>query len=153
MDVLLSNGYLKLSSCFTINQALPWTVDLWDRLAMSPENTMTWTAECTRLQPRRHQWCAHFAPKACAAISHLLGGREQLGDGVMWHDGFVVNLGTVLGAGRKMEAVKSHGWHIVEDGYVKFHDWPEPALLATPLFPDTAPGGGGTDIRRSILKA
>ncbi|KAI0603043.1 hypothetical protein F4775DRAFT_9758 [Biscogniauxia sp. FL1348] len=144
----LKNGYLKLTNCFTREQAAAATADLWTRLGMSPTDPATWTCARTHMPSHRAFDCAVFAPKAWAAICELCGGEDRVDPASrQWRDSFIVNLGSP----RKEEEGKEteenprdlDNWHVDGDFFVHYLDSPEQALLVIPLFSDVVPCGGG----------
>ncbi|KAI1102845.1 dihydrofolate reductase-like domain-containing protein [Jackrogersella minutella] len=143
----LANGYLKLTNCFTREQAADMIEGVWTRLGMSPTDKSTWTKERTRLPAHRTFDCAAFAPKAWAAICELCGGEDRVDPASReWRDSFIVNLGTAERAGVPVPPRELVEWHVDGDFFVHYLDSPEQALLVTPLFTDVAPQGGGTMI-------
>lgn len=45
IDFFLDNGWLKLSNCFTKEQADGLQSNLWTRLGMDPNDISTWSAQ------------------------------------------------------------------------------------------------------------
>ncbi|KAI2470406.1 hypothetical protein F4781DRAFT_390820 [Annulohypoxylon bovei var. microspora] len=144
-DFFLAHGYLKLSNCFTRDQAASVTEGVWTRLGMSPTDKRTWTQERTNMPWHRSFECATFAPKAWAAICELCGGEGRVNpESGLWRDGLIVNLGTAEGEGSPVPPKDLPGWHVDGDFFVHYLDSPEQALLVIPLFTDIASQGGGT---------
>ena len=77
VDHFMQHGWVKLSDCFTQEQADNITANLWTRLGMSPEDKSTWHTE--RINMPKHSTFAadKFAPKAWAAICDLVGGEVR----------------------------------------------------------------------------
>ncbi|KAI1089693.1 hypothetical protein F5B19DRAFT_466355 [Rostrohypoxylon terebratum] len=143
----LKNGYLKLTNCFTREQAASVTEGVWTRLGMSPTDKSTWSRERTNMPWHRSFSCAEFAPKAWAAICELCGGEDRVHpESGMWRDGLIVNLGTAEREGKPVPPKELAGWHVDGDFFVHYLDSPEQALLVTPLFTDIRSEGGGTMI-------
>ncbi|KAI2639556.1 hypothetical protein GGS26DRAFT_540669 [Hypomontagnella submonticulosa] len=146
-DFFLAHGYLKLSNCFTQEQAADVTEGVWTRLGMSPTDKSTWTKERTNMPSHRDFDVAEFAPKVWAAICELCGGEDRIApDSRNWRDSLIVNLGTAEGEGRPVPPRELTNWHVDGDFFVHYLDSPEQALLVIPLFTDIIPEGGGTII-------
>ena len=147
VDHFMQHGWIKLTNCFTQEQADEMTANLWTRLGMSPTDKSTWHTERVNM-PQHNQFAADkFAPKAWAGICDLLGGEERIADfNRTWNDGLIVNLGTPEGEGRDIPGEDLPGWHVDGDFFVHFLDSPEQGLLVIPLFSQIRPGGGGTYI-------
>ncbi|KAI1660360.1 hypothetical protein F4813DRAFT_386562 [Daldinia decipiens] len=144
-DFFLENGYLKLSNCFTHEQAASVTEGVWTRLGMSPTDKSTWTAEKTNMPSHRTFDCAEFAPKAWRAICELCGGEDRVSPASRhWRDSLIVNLGTAEREGRPVPPRELANWHVDGDFFVHYLDSPEQALLVIPLFTDVVSEGGGT---------
>ncbi|RYP64012.1 hypothetical protein DL771_008983 [Monosporascus sp. 5C6A] len=145
-EFFLTNGYLKLSNCFTQEQADDMTKGVWTRLGMSPTDKDTWTQERTHMPSHRSFDAATFAPRAWAAICELCGGEDRVDPRSReWRDSLIVNLGTPEAERRGPTPPKDlDEWHADGDFFVHYLDSPEQALLVIPLFTDIAPGGGGT---------
>ncbi|KAI1488113.1 dihydrofolate reductase-like domain-containing protein [Biscogniauxia mediterranea] len=141
----LKNGYLKLTNCFTREQAAAATADLWTRLGMSPTEPATWTRARTHMPAHRAFDCAAFAPKAWAAICELCGGEDRVDPASrQWRDSFIVNLGEPETGTLEVEDPRDlDNWHVDGDFFVHYLDSPEQALLVIPLFTDVVPCGGG----------
>ncbi|KAI0397760.1 hypothetical protein F5Y17DRAFT_290840 [Xylariaceae sp. FL0594] len=146
-EFFLKNGYLKLTNCFTREQAAEVCEGVWTRLGMSPTDKTTWTRERTNMPSHRTFDASVFAPKAWAAICELCGGEDRVAPkSKNWLDSLIVNLGTPEREGRPLHPRELPGWHVDGDFFVHYLDSPEQALLVTPLFTDILPGGGGTVI-------
>lgn len=143
----LTHGYIRLTNCFTQEQATEITKDVWTRLGMSPTDKSTWTKSQINMPSHFDFDSAAFAPKAWAAICELCGGEERISSHSRnWRDSFIVNLGTPEGEGNPVPPKKLEGWHVDGDFFVHYLDSPEQALLVIPLFTDIVPNGGGTII-------
>ncbi|KAI1338043.1 hypothetical protein F5Y15DRAFT_417477 [Xylariaceae sp. FL0016] len=141
----LANGYVKLNSCFTREQAQQVTEGVWTRLGMSPTDKSTWTKHRVNMPWHRTFDAATFAPKAWAAICALCGGEDRVAPASRdWRDSCIVNLGTAEGEGRPVPPKALREWHVDGDFFVHYLDSPEQALLVIPLFTDVEPQGGGT---------
>ncbi|KAI2626588.1 hypothetical protein GGR54DRAFT_477458 [Hypoxylon sp. NC1633] len=146
-DFFLKNGYLKLTNCFTREQAADVIEGVWTRLGMSPTDKSTWTKERTNMPSHRTFDCATFAPKAWAAICELCGGEDRVSpESRNWRDSLIVNLGTAERAGRPLPPRELPGWHVDGDFFVHYLDSPEQGLLVIPLLSDVVSQGGGTMI-------
>ncbi|KAI1805646.1 hypothetical protein F4811DRAFT_212305 [Daldinia bambusicola] len=146
-DFFLANGYIKLSNCFTREQAAQVTEGVWTRLGMSPSDKSTWTRERTNMPSHRTFDSAVFAPKAWRAICELCGGEDRVDpQSRVWRDSLIVNLGTAEGEGKPVPPRDLANWHVDGDFFVHYLDSPEQALLVIPLFTDVVPQGGGTMI-------
>ncbi|KAI0202783.1 hypothetical protein F4808DRAFT_58456 [Astrocystis sublimbata] len=146
-DFFLKHGYLKLSNCFTREQAAEVCEGVWTRLGMSPTDKSTWTKERTNMPWHRTFDVSTFAPRAWSAICELCGGEERVNpESKTWRDSLIVNLGTAEGEGKPVAPRDLPGWHVDGDFFVHYLDSPEQALLVTPLFTDIVPRGGGTVI-------
>ncbi|KAI0542283.1 hypothetical protein GGR58DRAFT_453388 [Xylaria digitata] len=143
----LEHGYLKLTNCFTREQAAEVCEGVWTRLGMSSTDKSTWTRERTNMPSHRTFDASVFAPKAWSAICELCGGEERVApESKDWRDSLIVNLGTAEGEGKPKAPRDLPGWHVDGDFFVHYLDSPEQALLVTPLFTDIEPQGGGTVI-------
>ncbi|XXG96596.1 p-nitrophenyl phosphatase [Hypoxylon texense] len=146
-DFFLAHGYLKLTNCFTAEQAADVTEGVWTRLGMSPTDKATWTRERTNMPSHRSFDCATFAPKAWQAICEVCGGEDRVNpESRLWRDSLIVNLGTAEREGRPVPPKQLDNWHVDGDFFVHYLDSPEQALLVIPLFTDIRPEGGGTMI-------
>ncbi|KAF2685892.1 hypothetical protein K458DRAFT_417079 [Lentithecium fluviatile CBS 122367] len=143
----LEHGWIKLSNCFTREQAAEIQSTLWTRLGMDPEDMSTWHTERTNMPWHNTFPVPTFAPKAWSSICHLLGGSSRADPAAStWKDGFIVNLGTPSGYNKVVKPQELTGWHVDGDFFVHYLDSPEQALLVIPLWSDIVPGGGGTVI-------
>ncbi|KAI0400984.1 hypothetical protein F4802DRAFT_461549 [Xylaria palmicola] len=141
-EFFLQHGYLKLTNCFTREQAEEVCEGVWTRLGMSPTDKSTWTRQRTNMPWHRTFDVATFAPKAWAAICELCGGESRVAPASRcWRDSLIVNLGSPAAAATPRDLP---GWHVDGDFFVHYLDSPEQALLVTPLFTDIVPRGGGT---------
>ncbi|KAI1168076.1 hypothetical protein F5B18DRAFT_347234 [Nemania serpens] len=146
-EFFLKYGYLKLSNCFTREQAEEVCEGVWTRLGMSPTDKSTWSRERTNMPSHRSFDVSVFAPKAWAAICELCGGEDRIEpESKHWKDSLIVNLGTPEGEGRPVAPRDLPGWHVDGDFFVHYLDSPEQGLLVTPLFTDIVAQGGGTVI-------
>ncbi|KAI1772391.1 hypothetical protein F4818DRAFT_444216 [Hypoxylon cercidicola] len=146
-DFFLANGYLKLTGCFTQEQADEVTEGVWTRLGMSPTDKATWTRERTNMPSHRSFDCKFFAPRAWEAVCELCGGEDRVNPECrLWRDSLIVNLGTAEGEGKPVPPRELANWHVDGDFFVHYLDSPEQALLVIPLFTDIAPESGGTMI-------
>ncbi|KAI0118894.1 hypothetical protein GGR51DRAFT_554582 [Nemania sp. FL0031] len=144
-EFFLEHGYLKLTNCFTREQAAEVCEGVWTRLGMSPTDKSTWTKERTNMPSHRTFDVSVFAPKVWSAICELCGGEERIAPvSKDWRDSLIVNLGTE--ARNPTPPRELPGWHVDGDFFVHYLDSPEQALLVTPLFTDIVPQGGGTVI-------
>ncbi|KAK8048634.1 hypothetical protein PG994_010364 [Apiospora phragmitis] len=142
----LKNGYLKLSRCFTREQAAEVTEGVWTRLGMAADDKSTWTQHKVNMPSHRTFDAAALAPRAWAAICELCGGARRVDEARSryWRDSLIVNLGTPAGEGRPTPPRALDNWHVDGDFFVHYLDSPEQALLVIPLFSDVPPEGGGT---------
>ncbi|KAF6837285.1 hypothetical protein CPLU01_03149 [Colletotrichum plurivorum] len=141
-----ANGWLKLTGCFTREQAEWVTKDVWTRLGADPNDTSTWKHR-TNMPHHRAFDCSEFAPKAWSAIVELCGGEERVApESKEWRDSLIVNLGSPEFEGKEQSPKNLDNWHVDGDFFVHFLDSPEQGLLVIPLFTDVVPGGGGTVI-------
>ncbi|KAK5125094.1 hypothetical protein LTR85_000768 [Meristemomyces frigidus] len=147
IDHFLQHGWIKLTKCFTRDQADEITSNVWTRLGMSPTDKSTWHTERTNMPSHNTFDASNFAPKAWGAICELVGGETRIADwSRTWGDGLIVNLGTPEGEGKEVGGQDLPGWHVDGDFFVHYLDSPEQGLLVIPLFTDILPGGGGTMI-------
>ncbi|PVI06904.1 hypothetical protein DM02DRAFT_378315 [Periconia macrospinosa] len=143
----MEHGWVKLSNCFTREQADNLQATLWTRLGMDPNDMSTWHTERTNMPWHQTFTVSDFAPKAWGAILSLLGPPSAIDPSVSaWRDSFIVNLGTPSGHNQVIKPQDLPGWHVDGDFFVHYLDSPEQALLIIPLWSDIAPGGGGTMI-------
>ncbi|KAI1818840.1 hypothetical protein GGS20DRAFT_527102 [Poronia punctata] len=146
-EFFLKHGWLKLTNCFTREQAAEVCEGVWTRLGMSPDDKSTWIRERTNMPTHRTFDASLFAPKAWAAICELCGGSDRIApQSKEWRDSLIVNLGTPEHENNPVHPRDLPGWHVDGDFFVHYLDSPEQALLVTPLFTDIVPGGGGTVI-------
>jgi len=147
IDHFMQHGWVKLSDCFTQEQADKIASSVWTRLGMSPTDKSTWHTERTNMPSHGTFEASEFTPKAWAAICDLVGGEERIADyNRTWNDGLIVNLGTPQGEGKDIGGRDLTNWHVDGDFFVHYLDSPEQGLLVIPLFTDIASGGGGTMI-------
>jgi hypothetical protein len=170
VEHFVQHGWIKLSDCFSREQAGELQKNLWTRLGMDPDDVSTWCVATfaftrmhditARLTDRHHRHTertnmpffhefsvASFAPKAWSGICSLLGGASRVDSNAStWKDGFIVNLGTPAGHNTVIKPQNLPGWHVDGDFFVHYLDSPEQGLLVIPLWSDIAPGAGGTFI-------
>ncbi|KAF2018439.1 hypothetical protein BU24DRAFT_432810 [Aaosphaeria arxii CBS 175.79] len=145
IDHFLEHGWVKLTNCFTREQAAELQATMWTRLGMDPNDMSTWRTERTNMPWFNAFSVEEFAPKAWGGICSLLGGAERVDPGAStWKDGFIVNLGTPAGHNKVIKPQELDGWHVDGDFFVHYLDSPEQALLVIPLWSDIEPNGGGT---------
>ncbi|ROT35675.1 hypothetical protein SODALDRAFT_328047 [Sodiomyces alkalinus F11] len=140
----VAHGWLRLTDCFTKEQADWVNQDVWTRLGMDPNDKSTW-AQRTNMPCHRTFDASVFSPKAWSAINELCAGR-QLHDSREWRDSLIVNLGSDEYEGKETHPHELDNWHVDGDFFVHYLDSPEQALLVIPIFSDISPGGGGTMI-------
>lgn len=141
-----TTGWLKLSNCFTKDQAEWVTKDVWTRLGMDPNDKSTWK-QVTNMPHHRTFDASEYAPKAWAAICELCGGEDRVApESKEWRDSLIVNLGSEEYEGTEPDPKELGIWHVDGDFFVHYLDSPEQGLLVIPLFTDIVPGGGGTYI-------
>ncbi|KAF2007734.1 hypothetical protein P154DRAFT_478935 [Amniculicola lignicola CBS 123094] len=147
IEHFLEHGWLKLSDCFTREQADELQSTMWTRLGMDKNDMSTWHTERTNM-PFFHQFpVSSFAPRAWSGICSLLGGASRVDTNAStWKDGFIVNLGTPEGHHKVIPPQSLPGWHVDGDFFVHYLDSPEQALLVIPLWSDIPQNGGGTMI-------
>ncbi|KAF1362398.1 hypothetical protein EJ07DRAFT_107613 [Lizonia empirigonia] len=149
IDFFLENGWLKLSNCFTKEQAAGLQSTLWTRLGMDPNDMSTWRTERTNMPHWKEFQVEEFAPRAWGGICALLGGSSKIDSTSSistWKDSFIVNLGTPEKHNKLIKPQELDNWHVDGDFFVHYLDSPEQALLVIPLWTDIVPGGGGTMI-------
>jgi hypothetical protein len=145
----MEHGFVKVTNCFSREQAEEFTKGMWTRLGFSPTDKSTWTTERTNMPWHIHVPVSEISPKAWSAMCQLLGGEERIHPNWRsWSDGFIVNLGKeeydANGEMGVKEMRELDGWHNDGDFFVHFLDSPEQALLVIPLWSDIVPRGGGT---------
>jgi hypothetical protein len=139
------HGWLRIPGCFSREAAAKITANVWTRLGMSPTDKETWHTERINMPKHNHFPVSEFAPKAWDGICQLVGGADRITPSSHdWGDGWIVNLGTKSGAGKKVTGNELKGWHVDGDFFVHYLDSPEQGLLIIPLFTDIIPGAGGT---------
>jgi hypothetical protein len=138
----LEHGWIKLESCFTVEQANTFTAPMWKRLGYSPTDKSTWTKDRTNMAYHSHIAADEFAPKAWSAICQLLApeggtvkdGDDRIGDRLKdgavrraWSDGFIVNLGTPESEKKDLSTIdegkrlRNAGvWHVDGDFFVHY---------------------------------
>ncbi|KAF2125945.1 hypothetical protein P153DRAFT_324352 [Dothidotthia symphoricarpi CBS 119687] len=146
IDFFVENGYIKLSNCFTKEQADDIQSTLWTRLGMDPNDMSTWNSERIHMPHFREFDVSTFSPRAWAGMCSLLGGASRIKGALTWKDGFIVNLGTPQGHNKVVKPQKLYNWHVDGDFFVHYLDSPEQGLLVIPLWSDIVEGGGGTMI-------
>ncbi|KAF3347667.1 Putative polyprenol reductase [Verticillium dahliae VDG2] len=141
-----AHGWLRLTECFTQEQADWVNKDLWSRLGMDPDDKSSWRARTH--MPAHRSFDAHvFAPKAWSAITELCGGEDRVvPESRQWRDSLIVNLGSPEFEDKHVRPQDLDNWHVDGDFFVHYLDSPEQGLLVIPLYSDIAPGGGGTVI-------
>ncbi|KAG7117683.1 hypothetical protein HYQ45_015777 [Verticillium longisporum] len=141
-----AHGWLRLTECFTQEQADWVNKDLWSRLGMDPDDKSSWRARTH--MPAHRSFDAHvFAPKAWSAITELCGGEDRVvPESRQWRDSLIVNLGSPDFEDKHVRPQDLDNWHVDGDFFVHYLDSPEQGLLVIPLYSDIAPGGGGTVI-------
>lgn len=141
-------GWVRITACFTKEQATEWTKDMWKRLGYDPNNKSTWYLE--RINMPALNWdleVAQFAPKAWGAITDICGGEDRISDICRnWGDGFIVNFGKEKLLGRCVDPRGLDNWHVAGDCFVHYLDSPEQALLVIPCITDVLENGGATYI-------
>ncbi|KAF2466804.1 uncharacterized protein BDR25DRAFT_236634 [Lindgomyces ingoldianus] len=147
IEHFLEHGWIKLSNCFSREQAAELQETLWIRLGMDPNDVSTWHTERTNMPWFNSFSVATLAPKAWGGICSLLGGSSRVNpEASTWKDSFIVNLGTPSKRNKVVKPQELRGWHIDGDFFVHYLDSPEQGLLVIPLWTDISPGGGGTMI-------
>lgn len=146
VDHFMQHGFVKLSDCFTQEQADDAISNLWTRLGMSPTDKSTWHTERINMPAHKEFPVADFAPKAWAGICDLLGEDRVSEPSSVWRDAFIVNFGTTAGDGKDIRPQDLPGWHVDGDFFAHYLDSPEQGLLVIPLFTEIKPSGGGTMI-------
>jgi ectoine hydroxylase-related dioxygenase (phytanoyl-CoA dioxygenase family) len=147
----LAHGWIRLSNCFTREQAEAATRSVWTRLGMDPDNKSTWTEERIHMPGHGEFDASEFAPRAWAAVCELCGGEDRVTpESKMWRDTFIVNLGSP--GGKKMPPQDFKGWHVDGDFFIHYLDSPEQGLLVIPLFTDIVPDGGATFLCPDAMK-
>ncbi|EEY22775.1 conserved hypothetical protein [Verticillium alfalfae VaMs.102] len=71
-----AHGWLRVTECFTQEQADWVNKDLWSRLGMDPNNKSSWQAR-THMPAHRSFDAQVFAPKAWSAITELCAARSS----------------------------------------------------------------------------
>ncbi|GKT88372.1 hypothetical protein Ct61P_06222 [Colletotrichum tofieldiae] len=118
------NGWLKLSNCFTKEQADWVTKDVWTRLGMDPNDKSTWKPR-TNMPHHRIFDASEFAPKAWAAICEVCGGEDRVApESKEWRDSLIVNLGSEEYEGREVNPKELDIWHVDGDFFVHYLDSP-----------------------------
>lgn len=143
----LAHGWVKLSNCFTKEQA-DWVIDdVWTRLGMDPNDKSTWTNLRTNMPHHRIFDISKMSPKTWAAIVEVCGGEDRVNaDSKEWRDSLIVNLGSPEFENKPTPPQELTGWHVDGDFFVHYLDSREQGLLVVPLFTDIIPEGGGTVI-------
>ncbi|KAK8114058.1 hypothetical protein PG999_006127 [Apiospora kogelbergensis] len=113
----MKNGYLKLSDCFSREQAAEVTEGAWTRLGMSAGDKSTWTQKKINMPSHRTFDAAELAPRAWSAICELCGGAERVDEerSRYWRDSLIVNLGSAEGEGRPVPPRELDNWHVDGD--------------------------------------
>jgi hypothetical protein len=143
----LIHGWVKLSNCFTPEQAEWVTSDVWTRLGMDPRDKTTWTSLRTNMPHHRIFDVAKLSPKIWSAICEVCGGEDRVNPSSReWRDSLIVNLGAPEFEDQPTKPQELTGWHVDGDFFVHYLDSREQGLLVIPLFTDIHPDGGGTVI-------
>jgi hypothetical protein len=149
----LTHGWIRLSNCFTREQAEAAISGVWTRLGMDPNDKSTWTQELTHMPHHREFDASEFAPRAWAAICELCGGEDRITpESKIWRDTFIVNVGSAEGEGQKVAPQEFKLWHVDGDFFIHYLDSPEQGLLVIPLFTDIVPDGGATFLCPEAMK-
>ncbi|KAK8125692.1 uncharacterized protein PG998_001451 [Apiospora kogelbergensis] len=132
----MKNGYLKLSDCFSREQAAEVTEGAWTRLGMSAGDKSTWTQKKINMPSHRTFDAAELAPRAWSAICELCGGAERVDEerSRYWRDSLIVNLGSAEGEGRPVPPRELDNWHVDGDFFRR-----APEGGGTMLCPDAVP--------------
>lgn len=153
IDHFMRHGFVRVTDCFSQEKAKKLAGDVWERLGVSPTDKSTWTTEITHMDETKTELVRTFAPKAWAAICHLLGGEGRTApESRTWNDAFIVNLGSPESEGTWPKPADLEGWHVDGDFFTHFLDSPEQALLVIPLFTDIEERAGGTMICSDATK-
>lgn len=145
IDHFIQHGWVKISNCFTREQAADEIADLWERLGMDPNDNSTWHTEWVTTVHTRAVQLSNFSPKAWGGVCSLVGDPSKIDPNrSAWRDRFIVNLGTPKGHNNPIKPQDLKGWHVDGDSFVHYLDSPEQALLIIPLWSDIPSGGGGT---------
>jgi Phytanoyl-CoA dioxygenase (PhyH) len=146
IESFVEDGHVRLTGCFTREDAQPWLNQAWVRLGYDRDDPGTWVEQRVHMPTLRRVDVADFAPKVWGAACQLLGGEERIEQPYTWGDGFIANLG--IGADRPWEppSASSPDWHKDGDFFRHFLDSPEQGLLTIVLWSDIEERGGGTFI-------
>jgi Phytanoyl-CoA dioxygenase (PhyH) len=146
IESFVEDGYVRLTGCFTREDAQPWLDEAWVRLGYDRDDPGTWVEQRVHMPTRRRVDVADFAPKVWGAACRLLGGEDRIEQPYTWGNGFIANLG--IGADRPWEppSASSPDWHKDGDFFRHFLDSPEQGLLTIVLWSDIEERGGGTFI-------
>ena len=146
-DHFLTHGWIKLSNCFTKEQA-DWVIEgVWTRLGMDPEDKSTWKASRTHMPHHRIFDASAMSPRAWAAICEICGGEDRINpESKDWRDSLIVNLGSPEFEDKPIPPQELEGWHVDGDFFVHYLDSREQGLLVIPLFTEITSEAGGTVI-------
>ena len=145
VDKFMQYGYLRISQCFSREQAADWCADVWTRLGFDPKDKASWTRERTNMPSHEKVEVSEFAPKVWDAIFELCGGEDRVSEtSNRWNDALIVNLGSTEFEGKVEDPKELQGWHVDGNFFVHFLDSAEQGLLVIPLFTNIEEDPGGT---------
>jgi hypothetical protein len=146
IEHFIQRGWVKLSGCFSREQALEQTRRACERLYCSLDDPATWPEGRLRAPETGRVNFENIAPRAWQAACELIGGADRALS-CTWGDGFIINFGREPFAWQPPSPTiypEWQIWHKDGDFFRHFLDSPEQGLLVIAIYSDIAPAGGGT---------
>ncbi|SNT65852.1 hypothetical protein SAMN05421812_12761 [Asanoa hainanensis] len=143
----LDKGYVKLTGCFSAEEAESRTRYIWDRLGYRADDPATWAKASVHMAAHEDIDVSTFAPKAWQAACELVGGADRLTaakNPFPWTDAFIVNLRQETEGPWQPPSPATPGWHVDGSWFRHYLDSPEQGLLAIVLWSDVVHEGGPT---------
>ena len=144
-EQFINEGHIILKGAFSREDSLAWVREECAHAGYDVDDPQTWRKDYERMELKRHEPLADYAPAAWRASCDLMGGENRVKNKPSISL-FAMNF--KQGADRPFEppSAQSRGWH--KDGwhFMHFLDSYEQGLLGIPLFTDVLPQGGATFI-------
>lgn len=144
-EQFLNEGHIILKGAFPREDSLAWVREECAQAGYDVDDPQTWRKDYERLELRRREPLAIYAPAAWQASCDLMGGEDRVSNKPVISL-FAMNFKQGADQPYQPPSAKSRGWH--KDGwhFRHFLDSYEQGLLGIPLFTDVLPQGGATFI-------